>query len=280
MHISNQVNVINYLGSKFSLLPWLLPHLQHVEGVESWVDVFGGSGNVTANILPYPIETYNDINRKLVNMFKVLRDQPEELMRVLQLTPHSRYEYEQAWYSEEDTDLEAARKFIVRLQQSFFATGAQQQLKGWLSSPREVRRGMAQATHKWLSKVGGLPKIVDRFRRVQIENRPFEWILEAYDSPRTLFYCDPPYDQELRSNRNDYEFDFTMEDHIRLHDMGKGIHGKIAVSGYNSEFMMKLYKDYHFYPGPKRKNSMSEKEVRECLWTNYEVNKRNLGKLF
>lgn len=280
MHISNHVNVINYLGSKFSLLPWLLPHIQHVEGVESFVDVFGGSGNVMANIKPYPIETYNDINHKLVMMFKVLREQPEELMRSLELTPHSRHEYEQAWYSKDDTELEQARKFIVRLQQSFFATGAQAQLKGWISSPREIRRGMSQETHKWLTKIGGLPQIVDRFRRVQIECRGYEWILSAYDGHKTLFYCDPPYDAELRSNRNDYEHDFTEDDHKKLHDMGLEIKGKIAVSGYDSEFMKELYKDYHFYPGPRRKNSYSKKEVRECIWTNYEVNKRNLNRLF
>lgn len=277
MHISNQTYVMNYLGSKFSALPWLLPMLPETH---RFVDVFGGSGNVTVNREPSPVEVYNDLNKKVVNFFRVLREQRAELVELLELTPHSRVEYQQAWYSDDDSPLEAARKFFVRTQQSFFATGAQNQLKGWLSSTKESRRGISQATHKYLKSVSGLWEVAERFRRVQIECRDFEWILKAYDSEDTLFYCDPPYDMEHRSNRNDYEHDFTQQDHVRLHEAAAASQGKVAISGYDSSFMLSLYSDFHYYPGPLRRNTYSSKEVRECLWTNYIITKSNFPTLF
>lgn len=277
MHISNQTKALNYLGSKFSLLPWLLPLLPYTH---SWVDLFGGGGNVTCNRLLSPIETFNDINQKVFIFFKVLREQPAELLRLLELTPHSRQEYERAWYTAEDTELESARKFFIRTAQSFFSSGIQNELKGWLSSTKESRRSISQATHKWLSGVETLRYVTERFRRVQLECRDFGWVLKAYDTPETLFYADPPYDEEFRSGRNDYEYDFTPEDHKRLHDAGLDIKGKIAVSGYDSEFMRDLYKDYFFNPGPKRRNTYSTKNVREALWTNYDPAESKSGKLF
>jgi DNA adenine methylase len=277
MHISNQHNVMLYLGSKFSLMPWLAPRLPkcHVR-----VDLFGGSGNVTMNLEPAPVEVYNDINKSLYNFYHVLRTRPEELITLLELTPHSRYEYEQAWYHPDDTPVEAARKFFVRTTQSFFATGAQSQLKGWLASTKESRRGISQATHKWLKSVAGLWEVAERFRRVQIECRDFEWVMKTYDGPDTLFYCDPPYDEEHRSNRNDYQFDFNREDQIRLRDAAKKLKGKVAISGYDSDFMRELYQGFNYEVGPERRNNYSTKAVRECLVTNYVLPKTIPSSLF
>lgn len=268
MHIPNQIHAFNYLGSKFSVLPWLLPLLKHTK---SWVDVFGGTAGVTINRKPSPIETYNDINESLTNFFRQLRDHPQELIDLLYLTPHSRLEYENAWDTVLDSELERARKFFVRIKQSFLSTGSQKELKGWVSATKESRCKISEATSKWINGIDGLPLIIERMRTVQIECRPYDWIFNSYDTPETMFYCDPPYDKEFRSSSSDYMFDFTQDDHVKLYNCAKAAAGYVAVSGYNSDFMMDLYKGFHFTKGPIRKNNYSiNREVRECLWTNYD----------
>ncbi len=269
MHISNQIHAFNYIGSKFSLLPWLRPKMKRTL---SWVEVFGGSMAQTLNQEPYSIETYNDLNGNVVNFFNQLRKHPQELIDQLFLTPHSRLEFENAWDCEGDSDLERARKFFVRVRQSFLATGAQNELKGWSTATKQSRCNISEATSKYLNSIDGLMDVAERIRRIQIECRPFEFILKSYDAPTTMFYCDPPYDVEKRSSSSDYEFDFKIEDHIRLHDMAKDVEGFIAISGYNTDFMKDLYKDFKFTLGPHRKNNLSSKRnVHECLWTNYDV---------
>ena len=41
---------------------------------------FGGSAAVLFNRAPSPVETYNDIDGEVVNFFRVLRNQKEELI--------------------------------------------------------------------------------------------------------------------------------------------------------------------------------------------------------
>lgn len=277
MHISSQINTVPYLGSKFSVLPWLLPLLPRTK---AWVEVFGGSMVVTINREPVPIETYNDINGNIVNFFRVLRDNPDELITKLYLTPHSRQEYEDAWFNPDDTAIEQARKFFVRMRQSVLATGSQNRKKGWLSATRETRCRISEATNKYLRSVDLLHQIVERLKMIQIENRSYDFILTSYDTPDTLFYLDPPYDLEKRSNGNDYQFDFTEQDHHNLKEKLAGVTGKWAVSGYDSDFMKELYKDFYFIKGPVRKNNKSKRVVNECLWTNYDPTRINENTLF
>lgn len=265
MHIKNKISSFTYLGGKLSILPWLLPLLPECK---HFVDVFGGSAAVLLNRPQSPIETYNDINHKVVNFFRVLREQPEELIKLLELTPHSKYEYDQAWYSENDNPIEKARKFYIRTQQSLLAAGGQDKIKGWGTSIRDSRVSISEKTHKWIRGVNNLWEICERFKQVQIECRDFKFIMKAYDDPNTLFYLDSPYDQTFRSN-SAYEFDFGKQDFFDMHYWCKKVKAKVAISGYNTPFMKELFKDFHFHHGPLRKNGKSTKEAYECLWTNY-----------
>jgi DNA adenine methylase len=268
MHISNQIKPFIYHGSKFSYLPWLLPLLPKTK---HFIDVFGGSAAVLLNREPSPIETYNDINGKVVNFFRVLRSQPQDLIDQLLLTPYSKKEYADAWFSEEDTPLEQARKFFIRSQQSIWAAGAQDQVKGWAASINDSRAGKSEKVQRWMNAVVGLDAVVKRLLNVQIECRDFRFILSKYDGTDRLFYLDSPYDMHFRSS-TPYEFDFKNQDFFDLHHFAKNSKGLVAISGYNSPFMLDLFSDFHFTQGPMRKNTRSDSEAYECLWTNYKIN--------
>jgi DNA adenine methylase len=266
MHVSTQIKAFTYHGSKYSYLEWLLP-LIDVQ-CNHFIDVFGGSAAVIINRAPAPIETFNDINGKVVNFFKVLREMPEELICALELTPHSKKEYEEAWFTDGDSDVEKARKFFIRTQQSIWAAGAQDKVKGWAASLKESRCNISDKTNKWLKTIAGLPEVVERFRRIQIENRDYRWIISKYDHDGAFFYLDSPYEHTFRSS-SPYEFDFKNQDFFDLHYYAKSTKGKVAISGYNSPFMVEVFKDFNFNHGPQRKNTRSKKEACECLWTNY-----------
>lgn len=215
-----------------------------------------------------PIETFNDINSKVVNFFEVLRSQPQELIDALLLTPYSKKEYADAWYVENEAPVERVRKFFIRTQQSIWAAGGQDMVKGWAVSINESRFGKSEKVHKWINAVCGLPEVVKRFSNVQIECRDYKFILSKYDAPETFFYLDPPYDGAFRSS-SPYEFDFVNNDFFEMHYHAKNAKGKVAISGYNSPLMIEIFKDFNFIKGPHRKNTRSTKEVYECLWTNY-----------
>ena len=61
-----------------------------------------------------------------------------------------------------------------------------------------------------------LPEIALRLLRVQIENRPATEVIDLYDAPGTLFYCDPPYVHASRGDSKAYGFEMTDDDHRHL----------------------------------------------------------------
>lgn len=277
MHVSDQLKSFTYYGSKFSYLQWLLPLLPECK---SFVDTFGGSAAVIINRKPSDIETFNDINGRIVNLFEVLRVRGQELIDALYLTPYSRGEYKGAWDDDGVDPIERARRFFIRTQQSMWAAGAQEEMKGWASSVNDSRVQVSEKVRKWRNSIEGLPAVIERFRAIQIECKDFRYIMQKYDTPETLFYLDSPYHKTFRSSTN-YEFDFKDQDFHDLHHYASRVKGKVAISGYNDPFMLQLFRDFEFTKGPERqtarksntdqkKQDRYKQEVCECLWTNYK----------
>lgn len=238
-----------------------------------FVDVFGGSMAVLLNRPPCNIDTYNDVDKNVVNFFKVLREQPETIIKALELTPHSRLEYENAIITSDDDEIERARKFFVRTVQSQFSAGNMENKKGWRAAISESRTGISEATSKYLNSVSGLFEIVDRLRGVQIENRDFRWIFDKYNNENTLLYLDPPYYGTHRSTTK-YLHEMTDQDYIDLGELTKTSKSKVAVSGYSCDFIDGVFSHLKKHVGPVRKNGLSIEVVRECLWTNYDIEHR------
>lgn len=261
-----------WYGSKARHISWLLPLLPQCQ---HYVEPFGGSAVVLLNREPSPVETYNDINGDVVNFFKVLRDQPDALITALNLTPVSREEFALSIYdTAELTPLERARRFCVRCQQSFGASGNIATLSFWSSSVAKTFRGMATSVSRVLGKQQSLAYTAQRLLTVQIEDRPAVDCIRRYDTPDTLFYCDPPYVHETRRKNYNYSNnEMSMEEHKELADLLNSVQGKVALSGYESD----LYND--LFPPPKwtklydkRKGTSAAKNrsVRqEVLWVNY-----------
>ena len=45
-----------------------------------------------------------------------------------------------------------------------------------------------------------------RLLRMQIETRPATEVIRLYDDRQTLFYCDPPYVHDSRTDRKAYGY--------------------------------------------------------------------------
>jgi DNA adenine methylase len=273
-----------WYGGKFSHLDWLLPLLPETT---HYCEPFGGSAAVLLNREPSPVETYNDIDGEVVNFFRVLRDEQDALIQAIGLTPFSREEIRIATEEplEGISDLERARRFFVRARQ--VRTGLAQTASAgrWAHCKLTSRAGMAGAVSRWLGSVEGLSEIVQRLLRVQIENAPAIEVIQRFDSDQTLFYCDPPYPHDSRSDVNAYGFEMTDSEHRELAEVLHSVQGKVALSSYHSKLMDKLYKDWDYIESPPKKahstNTRSDnvKQDRiEVLWVNYEIPKQNVTK--
>ncbi|MEW6669152.1 MAG: DNA adenine methylase [Thermodesulfobacteriota bacterium] len=259
-----------WYGGKFSHLDWLLPLLPKCR---HYCEPFGGSAAVLLNREPSPVETYNDMDGEVVNFFRVLRDCRDELLYAIGMTPFSRQEFISAIQTNGNgkglSELEKARRFFVRARQVRTGLAQTASIGRWANCLRTSRAGMSGAVSRWLGSVEGLEYIATRLLRVQIENDKAASVIKRYDSPETLFYCDPPYPHESRGDAKAYSYEMTNDKHRELAELLSGVKAKVAVSGYDCELMKELYKGWNVHR-EKRKKAMSIKRDRqEVVWTNY-----------
>jgi DNA adenine methylase len=259
-----------WYGGKFSHLDWLLPLLPRCH---HYCEPFAGSAAVMLNREPSPVETYNDMDGEVANFFRVLRTEKDRLVEAIGLTPFSREEFGLACEIDPELDpLERARRFYVRARQVRTGLAQMASLGRWANCKQTSRAGMSGVVSRWLGAVEALPEIADRLLRVQIENRPALDVLQLYDAPKTLFYCDPPYIHETRGDSKAYGYEMTDEAHIALAKVLNAVKGMVAISNYQCDLMDRLY------PAPKwRKVVSPERTIHstkgtraEIVWTNYD----------
>jgi DNA adenine methylase len=136
---------------------------------------------------------------------------------------------------------------------------------------------MAGAVSRWLGSVEGLSEIVQRLQRVQIENVPAIEVIRRYDSPDTLFYCDPPYPHEARGDPKAYGFEMSNSEHRKLADVLHAVEGAVAVSGYRCDLMDRLYSDWVRVDSPAHLCNSSKTSRVESVWMNYTQPSRNIA---
>lgn len=257
-----------WYGGKYSHLNWLLPLLPEAH---HYCEPFGGSAAVLLNRKPSPVETYNDIDGEIVNFFRVLRSQKSKLIQSLSLTPFSREEFYNSITSNGHklSDLERARRFFIRARQVRTGLAQTASLGRWANCKNTSRAGMSGVISRWLGSIEGLPEIAERLLRVQIENRPAVELIELYDSPETLFYCDPPYPHSSRGDSKAYGFEMSDEEHSTLAKVLIDAKGKVAISGYRCELMDELYTDWKCIEAPAKVCHSVKKLRNEVLWINY-----------
>ena len=258
----------NYFGGKFTWLEYLYNYFPG--NFTHLVDLFAGSMVVSLNYRGKVIKTANEINADITNFFAVLRDHEPELIRLLLLTPCSELEYNNSWEVSTD-NIEQARRFYVRIRQSFFGLGAQQKNKGWHMAKKQVNVQGGETVSRWNNAIEKLHDVAEVIRsNFQILNLDYSECIDKIDFPDAFFYVDPPYPLECRASSNDYKFEFSDAQHRELARKLHNIEGKAMISSYDCDLMQELYGDWNMIKFPRKKNNIRSSDVQECIWINYE----------
>ncbi|MEA3225802.1 MAG: DNA adenine methylase [Planctomycetota bacterium] len=246
--------LLRYFGGKWRIAPWIISHFP-VHRI--YVEPFGGAASVLLRKPRSRNEIYNDMDGELVNLFRVARDNGDELSRLVSLTPVARDEFDLS-YQPTDDPIEQARRTVIR---SFMAFGSSGQRKSRTGFGATSRRG------KWTNYHHNLIAIIERLQNVIIENKPAIDIMLQQDSPQTLHYVDPPYVPETRTI-GVYRHEMTKEDHNNLADVLHNLKGMVVLSGYRSNLYDLLYSDWErvektTYAEGRRQGT---RQRTECLW--------------
>lgn len=197
---------------------------------ERYIEVFGGGGWVLFAKPPgNDFEVYNDFNGVLVNLYRCVREKPDELLAALKYTLNSREDFDRikAALSRDApmTDVQRAACFYQLIRYSY-ASG----LTSYGSQPHDMWTNfpLIEQAHR-------------RTRKVIIENKDCVKVIGQYDRPESFFYCDPPYVGTEDYYLNVGENGFGLKDHIRLRDALMKIEGKFLLSYNDCPFVREIY---------------------------------------
>lgn len=261
---------LRYQGSKFRLAQWIIANMPPHK---IYVEPFGGSAAVLLQKKPINTEVYNDINGDIVNVFRVLQDKEkaEELQRLLYLTPYSRAVFYSAYEKcENDSDISRAQKTIIR---AFMGVASSSSVRGRNGFSLALNSGDDRIPNfdGWKNHYKQIMLFSERMRNVIIENRDWRWIIDYFDSPDTLFYCDPPYVPAIWDTKGAYVQIMDNDEHSELLETLKKIKGMAIISGYgNSLYETSLQ---GWVQKTKIDRNQKSKPRQECIWLSPRVSR-------
>jgi DNA adenine methylase len=263
---------IAWYGGKAYYAEWLI---ERFPDHRVYVEPFGGAANVLLRKPQSEVEVYNDVDDRVVNLFRVVRDpeQFERLRMLLDLTPYARGEF--AGLLElppSDDPVEKARRFFAICRQARGGMGMSKLSKNCWAYSRRTRRDMAEPVSKYLSAIDGLEDVAARLRTVMIESRPAIELIPRYDGEDSFFYLDPPYMPETRHGNKaaTYAHEMTVDDHAALLDALLQIKGKAMLSGYAAPLYDEKLKTWRREELKTKAHMANSGEERtEVIWFNY-----------
>lgn len=257
--------ILHYPGSKWSMADWIISHMPPHK---TYLEPFFGSGAVLFNKSASALETINDLDGDVVNLFKVIRERPEELSWAVEWTPYSRDEYYWSYETVTD-DLERARRFLVRTWQAIGAKTSDR--TGWRSNIQYEKAPHKIWPKQWQNVPDEIIRCCGRLKDVQIENQNAIQLLTRYKYTDVLVYADPPYLLETRSSRM-YRHEMAEEDetdeeaHMKLLDSLDEHPGPVLLSGYSHPMYNERLKHWH---REERASTADRGKPRvEVLWIN------------
>lgn len=241
---------LRYHGGKWKLAPWIISHFPPHRG---YVEPYGGAASVLLQKPRAYSEIYNDLDGEIVNLFYVIRDRGDELIRAVELTPFARAEFDESFLPSDDP-LEQARRTMVR---SFMGFGGNltrpnrdgtPQRTGFRSYSKKNRRSVPAGD--WRNYPDDIPALVDRWRGVIIECRPAVDVMQSHDEFDVLHYVDPPYVHSTRGHdaggtHRAYRHEMSDNEHRELAAAVRQLKGMVVLSGYASDlYDRELFADW------------------------------------
>ena len=209
-----------WLGGKRNLARRLIERIEAVPH-DCYAEPFSGMAGVFLRRRRRPgTEALNDINGDIVNLFRIVREHPDELMRQFDWALASRHEFRRLLETPPGilTDVQRAARFAYLQNLRFAGKPAGTSVNFGPHYPNRVRsermRRLIAAAHQ-------------RLQGVHVECLDWAVFIERYDRPFTLFYIDPPY----WGHEADYGKGlFAPEEFARMADLLRGLKGRFILS--------------------------------------------------
>ncbi|MFP4436797.1 MAG: DNA adenine methylase [Chloroflexaceae bacterium] len=237
-----------------------------------YVEPFAGAAWVLFGKPPSDVEILNDIDQDLITFFRVVKEQPEDLIASFEWELVARAEFERL------ADLDPAQLTPVQRAHRFYYL-IMADWGGELHYPR-FQTSITDGGHgnRLIGALKTLRQrllpIHERLRTVIIEHLDWQACIDRYDRPGVVMYVDPPYPD----NKCNYFHNMrNWDDHRRLAERLGATKCQWILSSYDTPEVRTLYEQYRITPvqsfsGMNVQKNKGERVLnREVLITSFET---------
>jgi len=233
------------MGGKSKLAKRLIAMFPPDEDYDIYVEPFMGAGNIILRKDPADHhEIINDLDKRMVVAFRGIKKSGKYINDNV-----ARGDYSKERFFANRDKLNAVA-IIDTIKHSFFGVG------------KSYNVGKNMTNYEPIS---------ERLKDVTILNQSFEKVIKKYDTPRTFFYLDPPYESKEESDYPDY---VTPE---MVWDSVKNIKGYVMLSYNDSTKIRGLFKSWKiktiktkYVDMPDKPRDMGYKTKTELIIMNYQ----------
>lgn len=250
---------LRYYGGGWTRAPWTIGFIpEH----DNYLEPCFGAGSI---LLRKPVainEVVNDRDGRTVNFFRVLREQPQALLDLINLTPWAEDEMRSCVPVSPDP-LEDARRFFFLCWATFY---------GGPSTRPDSLRVMKSVDRRFVSPPSDiicrddLLVTADRLKNVTIMNRDALGLIEKFIREYAVIYFDPPYLADTRRRKQGYNHEPDRAWHIEAAKLLRQSNGPVLVAGYRSKLYTELYEDHGFVRMERVQQTNGKTKAIECLW--------------
>ena len=247
-----------YLAARIAERIEAIPH-------RCYAEPFVGMGGVLLRRRSRPkSELINDINGDIANLFRIMREHPDELIRQFDWTLSSRAEFRRLCETPVSilTDVQRAARFVYLQRMSFGGKPATDVTQGQMGP---------SVHHPGKVTIDRIQRLVTAARKrlqgVHVECLEWDAFIRRYDRPFTLFYIDPPY----WGHEADYGRGiFAREDFAAMADLLRSLKGRFILSLNDRPEVRETFSGFDFEEVTTRysANAKSTRRAAELLISN------------
>ena len=203
-----ELKLIPYLAGDSYIFDYLNKYFM-MSKAKTFVEVFGGSCWSSMNVSRHKFKVIvcNDIDNLLINIFNMIKNNPELFLKRLSIIPVSREINEIGRIIIDDPKIDIVTKtvmmyYVIRTSMfgGFYKSFA-------VSKSRSITNAM-------LGTLASVKEYSKKIRDVVFESKDYKEIIKVYDSNETLFYFDPPYvsTDETQGREAYFRYSFSLAD--------------------------------------------------------------------
>ena len=251
----------------------IISNFPTINSYNTYIEPFGGSYSVGLHCDSAPIEVYNDLERNVYSLYKVLSD--PELFKEFKIKCDLSYYIEDLRKEYKTLLKQETISVLDRAFYFFYVNRTSHNGVGGLSVNAVVRRNMSKSVLDMLSCIDRLPELHHRLSKVIILNQDGIELIKKYNTENVFIYADPPYHHSTRGSTR-YNIDMDDDTQMAFLEAVINSRAKILISGYENEAYLELERSgftkssFEISSNKKSGDESNKKfERTECLWKNY-----------